>query len=765
MGVVYRAHDERLDRDVALKVLPTGTLADEAVRKRFHKEARALSKLNHPNIATVHDFDTQDGTDFLVMEFIPGVTLSDKLAGGPLPEKEILRIGSQLAEGLSAAHEQNIIHRDLKPGNLRIMPDGRLKILDFGLAKLVHPLSESDLTASVSETHAVAGTLPYMAPEQLQGAALDARTDIYAAGVVLYEMVTGRRPFEEKLSTTLTDAILHRAPAPPTSYNHRISPALEGIILKSLEKEPERRYQSARDLLADFLRLSAPSGAVLRVRPRRRYARWVMGASIALVVIVAGLFALNVGNLRDRALGRTSAPPIRSLAVLPLTNLSGDPEQEYFADGMTEALIAELTKIRELKVISRTSVMQYKGAKRKLPQIARDLEVDGVVEGSVVREGNQVRIIVQLIEGKTDRHLWADSYQREMSSVLALQSSVAQAIAAEIKITLSPEEKTRLTNTRLVNPEAYDAYLKGRQFWTLRTKEGLEKSVEYFQRSVQIDPEYALGYAGLADAYLILGYNRFLSPQETYPKAKVAVRKALELDNSLAEAHTTQAGIFLSYDWDWSGAEREYRRALALKPGYAFAHQFYAHFLSYVGRFDESIKEIKIARALDPLSPGINANVGFFLYLARRYGEAIQELQSALELYPELAATQAFLSFAYSAMGLHEQAIAAAEAAVRGGWPGADFELARALALAGKRQQAKLTIEKALRMRRRYISSVDLAFAYGALGEKAQAFAILEKAYAERNSDLVRLRVAPLLDPLRNDPRFQNLLRRMNFPQ
>jgi TolB-like protein/DNA-binding winged helix-turn-helix (wHTH) protein/Tfp pilus assembly protein PilF len=487
---------------------------------------------------------------------------------------------------------------------------------------------------------------------------------------------------------------------------------------------------------------------------------WAVGAGLAVVFLLA--VALNPGGLRHRLLGRPAPGEITSIAVLPLENLSGDPEQEYFSDGMTEALITELGKVSALRVISRQSVMQYKGSDKPVAEIARELNVDAVVEGSAAREGNRVRITVQLILPTPEQHLWADSYERDLSSVLALQSEVARAITRNIKATVSPEEKARLARDPRVNPEAYDAYLRGRQFWELRTKEGLAKALEHFQKSVQIDPQYALGYVGLADTYLILWENSFLPRDETFPKAKVAIEKALELDASLAEAHSTQATFFADY-WDWAGAERAFKRALQLNPGYATAHHWYGLLLSEMGRHAEAIAEIKTARTLDPLSPRINANVGHCAYLARRYDEAIHELQKALELHPEHARTYVYLSRTYSAKGLHEQAIATAQKALQLGDPQGDLLLAQVLALAGKRDEATKIVRKALQSDPQYVSPVLMTWAYAALGEHDAAFAWLEKAYAER-SGMPYLRTQPAFDPLRSDPRFQHLLRRMNFP-
>jgi serine/threonine-protein kinase len=770
MGEVYRAHDERLDRDVALKVLPAGLLADESARHRFRKEALALAKLNHPNIEAVYDFDTQAGVDFLVMEYVPGATLSDKLALGPLAEKEILGLGGQLAEGLAAAHEQGVVHRDLKPGNLSVTRDGRLKILDFGLAKLVRPVSDADVTASLTETKAVAGTLPYMAPEQLRGEPVDARTDIYAAGVVLYEMATGRLPFGEKVTTALTDAILHQPPVTPRALNARVSPGLERIVLKCLDKDPESRYQSAKELGVDLRRLAVPT--TVPISPRREPRGWgrLSGrgllAGAAVVVLLAVLFALNVGGLRERLLGRAAAPRIESLAVLPLENLSRDPEQEYFVDGMTEALITDLSKISALRVISRTSVMQYKGVKKALPEIARELKVDAVVEGSVLRVGDRVRITAQLIRAVPEEHLWANSYDRELRDILALHSEVAQAVAAEVRAKLTPDERARLASARPVNPEAYEGYLKGRYYWNKRTEESLKKGISYFQEAIQKDPSYSLAYVGLADSYVVLHGWGFLPAEEAYPKARAAARKALEIDDTLGEAYASLAAVALEYDWDWATAGRQYRRALELNPSYASAHQWYAEYLARAGRHGEAIAEVKRAQELDPLSLIISAVGAYVFYFARQYDQAIEQSRKTLELDPNFAPAHLYRGWSYEGKQMHREAIADLQEAVAlsGNSAFTKAALGGVYAAAGQRGEALKVVEELTeRSKRSYVSPYYLALIYASLGEKEEALAWLEEAYKKHDSVLLHLKVDPRIDPLRADPRFQDLLRRMNF--
>jgi len=771
MGEVYRARDQHLARDVAIKVLPPGTLIDESARKRFHKEALILSQLNHPNIATIHDFDTQQGVDFLVMEYIPGITLSDKVAAGPLPEKEVLRLGAQLAEGLAAAHEQGVIHRDLKPGNLRVTSDGRLKILDFGLAKLWRPVTASAATDSFSETQAMAGTLPYMAPEQLLGAEIDARTDIHAAGSVLYEMATGQRPFAKLEHAQLIAAILRQVPAPPRQLNPQVSPELGRIIGKCLEKEPGNRYQSAKELAIDVRRLqtAAASAVQFAATPARwSFAKAVgLGLGILAAVIIL-LIAPNIGSLRERMLGHADASRIESLAVLPVKNFSGDPDQEFFADGMTDALIAGLAQIKAVKVISRTSVMHYKGSSETLPQIARELGVDGIVEASVMRSGDRLRLTAQLIDARRDQHLWARNYEREMTDVLALQSELVQAIAGEIRVQLTPQENERLRATRRVSPEAYEAYLKGRFYWNKRSGQDIIKGIEYFQHAIEVDPDYALAYAGLAESYVLLPDFADARPREVIPKARAAAAKAIEIDDTLAEAHTPLAFISGYYDYDVAGAEREFKRAIELNPGDATAHHWYALWLLFLGRHDEATAEIEKARNLDPLSLAINTSVGTVLLYSRHYDSAIGQYRKTLEMDSSFVQAHDYLGNAYLQNGMHEQAIAEFQKAVdlSGGQVRCMAGLGRAYAAAGRQEQARKTLEQLKeRAQRSYVSRYELALIYVGLGEKEQAFASLEQAYEEHDRRLMELEAGPQVDPLRSDRRFQDLLRRMNFPQ
>jgi serine/threonine protein kinase len=504
MGIVYRARDEQLDRDVALKVLPAGALADDTSRKRFRKEALALAKLSHPNIGVVHEFGTQDGLDFLVMEYIPGTTLSNRLAAGSIPEMEAVALAAQITSALEEAHREGVIHRDLKPGNVLVTPKGQAKVLDFGLAKVLKQADDCSATETLSEAHAAAGTLPYMSPEQLRGEAVDSRSDIFALGGLLYEMVTGQRAFRGALASQLIDAILHQSPLPPRAVNARLSPELERIILKCLEKDPENRYQSAKELSVDLRRSTATSSPSALTSPLsetavwRRAARRAGYAASALLALAIVLVGINFGGSRARLFGRAASPPIESLAVLPLANLSRDPEQDYFADGMTEALIANLTQVSALRVVSRTSVMHYKGTDKTLPQIARDLNVDAVIEGTVQRSGNRVQVTAQLIRGQTDAPVWAKIYERDSRDVLVMQSELAQAIVGEIKVHLTPQERQHLANASPINPDAYNAFLLGDYHSSKRNPAELDRGIKYFQEAIRIAPQLRAGLRGIS---------------------------------------------------------------------------------------------------------------------------------------------------------------------------------------------------------------------------------------------------------------------------
>ncbi len=760
MGVVYRAHDVRLDRDVALKVLPAGRLAGEAARNRFHKEALALAKLNQPHIGAIYDFDRQQGVDFLVMEYVPGTALAEQLASGPLPESEVCRLGTQIVAALEEAHQQGIVHRDLKPGNIMVTPKGQAKVLDFGLAKLLRPTGEMSTDDELSSTGLGAGTLPYMAPEQLRGLPADALTDIYAAGVVLYQMATGRRPFRSKFATALAADIQTQLPAPPRQLNPKISLGLEEIILKCLEKEPRNRYQSAEELLVDLRRLSSvePKGAVLVPRrPQLRFAAWAAG--VLVITLLGGTYLAR----RPPWIGRKLPPGKIILAVLPFENLSRDPQEDYFCDGLTDEMINQLGRLmpQQLAVIARTSAMRYKGSQKRIDEIGRELRAGYLLETSVRHEGARVRIATQLIQARDQTTLWTETYDYDAASVFALESDVSGRIARSLALQLLPaQEKVR---PQTASPEAHDAYLKGRYHWQKGSVEEHEKARQYFQEAVRLDPRYASAYAGLAGYYSTTTES---PAKSAMPIAKQYALKALEFDDSLSEAHTALAGIRFFGDWDWPGAESEFKRALALNPSDAEAHRRYSNYLLTMGRFEEALLEVRRAQELDPLSLFTSVNAGWTFYFSRQYDRAIAQCRKALELDANSDGAHDCLGSSYRAKGMSEQAISESERAValsdRG--PSRLTGLARSYAAFGRKVDAKKILsELDERGKHTYVRPHYSAMIYAALGQREQALAALERAFAEHDIHMAWLKVDDAFDPLREEPRFQELLRRVGF--
>lgn len=775
MGEVYRARDTRLVRIVALKILSQNLSLDADRLRRFEQEARLASSLNHPNIISVYEFGLQDGVPYLAAELLDGETLRQKIKSGRIPLRKAVDWGVQIAEGLAAAHGKGIIHRDLKPENIFITTDGRLKILDFGLAKLresdsAGPGDDNPTRSLDSGAGTIVGTPGYMAPEQIRRSGIDHRIDLFALGAILFEMFTGTRAFQGPSAVETLNAVLNLDPMEKVSFEG-LPAALGLIVRRCLEKQPEERLQSARDLAFELESFSEFSGRRMFAVDSRR-ARAVAGGmfvTLLLVLIVGGGVWWNRSQSKDRLIGAGDVQNRQvSIAVLPIDNLSGDPEQEYFADGMTEALITDLAKIGALKVISRTSVMQFKDSRESLRKIADELGVDLILEGSALRAGNRVRITAQLIEASSDRHLWAESYERDLSDILSLQSEVARAIAREVEVKLTPQEETRLASAKPVDPEAFTLYLKGRYFWNRRNPADLQKGLDLFQKAVERDAQYAQAYAGLADTYSLLGgiVYHVMPPREARPRSKALALRAIALDETLAEAHTALALNLFEYDWQWKEAEKEFRRAIELNPSYATAHQWFAELLSTQGRHEDARKEILRARKLDPLSPIIDFAVGEQLYNARLYDQAIAHLKAALEVEPNFLPTHFLLGQTFLRSGNFAAAEQIFDKALQ---LAPDSSLIRAsLAIAksrlGDRKSAEGLVRSIEEMRaRQYVPASHLAVAYFGLGDMENGLRAMERAVEERDGWVVFMKIEPLLDPVRNDPRFVDLMRKAGF--
>jgi serine/threonine protein kinase len=729
MGVVYKARDTRLGRLVALKFLPEEMTRDSQALARFQREARAASALNHPNICTIHDVGEFEEKPFLVMEYLEGQTLKHYIQGKSLSPSDLIEFWSQLADALDAAHSKGILHRDIKPQNIFITNRNQAKILDFGLAKLKEPQGEiasqfptSDASGSLTHHGSILGTASHLSPEQISGKELDARSDLFSLGVVFYEMTTGRVPFQGENLYALFDQILNKTPADPSILNPELPPDLAQIIHKTLEKQKELRYQTAADLLADLKRLKRDT---------------------------------VVEQKKQKQSGE------KSIAVLPFVNMSPDPENEYFSDGLTEEIIATLSKIKSLRVISRTSAMRYKGTDKPLRQVAEELNVQHVLEGSVRKHGSNLRITAQLIDVLQDAHLWAEKYRGTMEDIFEIQEKVAEEISETLRVKLSAVEEADLKKRSTASSEAYQLYLKGRYHWHKRMDEAFRTGLEYFQRAIQIDPTYALAYVGVADTYNIMALYGFLAPKEAFPNSKSAVLKALSIDHQLAEAHTSLAWVLHFYDWDWQGTEREYKQAIQLRDNYSSAHHFYSDYLESMGRVDDAIAELIRAIELDPFSMPIHTGLAWSYTYARRYDLVIEQCKKAIALDEHFPAIHILLGESYSLTGEHEKAIQQMEIAASL-WFNSVISLsylAYALARAGRTEEAREFLVKLDQLSEvRYVDSFLRALVHIALNETEVAFEWLRKACDERSSWLIYMKVDPMLDPLRSDRRFEEIL-------
>src|SRR5215471_15676690 len=671
MGEVYVARDPRLCRDVAIKVLPDHLTGDPSALARFEREAKVLAALSHPNILTIFDVGSENGISFVVMELLPGETLSSRIAQRRPDWLEAVRLGIEIAEGLSAAHSRGIIHRDLKPENIFLTRGGHIKILDFGLAGWNDDLNPAEAefgpTAGLATAAGVVlGTVPYMSPEQLKGLRADARSDIFSFGCVLQETVTGKGPFVRATRAETVSAILTEAAPSLKQFDPAIPAELDQAVKRCLNKQPDHRFQSARDLafhLRQILNTFSFPSATTQVR--RRAARFNRtAAQRAAAAFIVFLFLVTLTHWIGTKRSSVVRPQFKSIAVLPLRNYSGDPQQEYFVDGMTDSVIADLGKIKDMRVISRTSVMPYKTSKKSMREIASELHADAVIEGSVMRSADRVRITVQLIDAARDQHLWSESYERELKNVFELQGQVAQAIAQQVRAVVTPEEQKRLATKRAIDPDVYELYLKGRHIMERGGLEDVRQAIDYFQSGLAKDPDNALLYTGLADAYIDKMMDVHESPVEATAKARAAAAKALQLDDSLAETHTSLGMIELSYDWDWAGAEYEFKRAMELNPGYPLAYIMYGQYLTMIGRQEEGLLSFEKAHRLDPLFNESYRGEGYSCFMAHKYDEAIVQYRKALELEPD-AITYFGLVLARAEAGDSATAIAEAEKATK----------------------------------------------------------------------------------------------------
>lgn len=821
MGEVYLAYDTSLRRQVAIKLLPVDVTQNKTRLSRFEREAYAASSLNHPNILTIHEIGEQNGHHFIATEYVEGESLRQRTSRAPLQLREVLDVAQQIASALAAAHQAGIVHRDIKPENVMLRSDGLVKVLDFGLAKLADevaaPAIETEMDTEAptrtrvvnTEPGMVMGTANYMSPEQARGLEVDARTDIWSLGVVLYEMAAGRLPFEGATTTDVLSMILHHQPLSLLLQRSDTPAELERIVEKALTKERDERYQTVKDLGLDLKRLKqhlemeaelersitpeegarragqtatgrgtltlgaskagaatpTEEGSAARtissaeyiVSEIKQHKRGALLALSALIVAIAFIFAYVFYS-------RTRPQGISSVAVLPFTNTGGDPNMEYLSDGISESLINALSQLPELKVIARSSAFQYKGKEVDLQEAAKALGVQAIVSGRVVQRGDSLQISAEMVDVRDKTQLWGEQYSRKSTDLQAVQEEIARAISEKLRLRLTNREEQQLTKRATANPEAYQLYLNGVFY---RRKGGFEngrKALDYFNKAVALDPNFALAFTEVAYGYRFLGANSVLDPKEAYPKAKAAAQKALELDGMLAEAHAA-LGLIKFDEWDWIGAEHEYKRAMELNSNLAEAHFRYSDYLSKLGRHTEAMAEIKRAQELDPLRIGLRGQEGANLCFARRYDEAIQHLQDLLKMEPDYSFAHLYLGYTYSAKRMYPQAIAEYQKAIGidGETTSAQCYLGYALAQSGKRSEAHAILDK-LKNTKEYVSPAELAMIYVGLGDKEGAIAALERAYAAHDLQMQYLKVDPHYDSLRAEPRFQDLVRRVGLP-
>ena len=783
MGEVFLAKDVRLGRMVALKLLDPSLTGDTQSRLRFLREARLASTLDHPNICTVHEVGEANGRPFIAMQFVEGETLKQTIGGQPMSLESLLSISLQVADALAAAHAQGIIHRDIKTRNIIVNQRGQAKVLDFGLAKLL-PAEDERSRTEMTMSGVVLGTPASMSPEQARGERVDHRSDIFSFGVVMYEMATGRIPFQGKTSADMISALLKEAQKPAAELNSQIPPRMSVLIDRALAKEPADRYQSMPEMVADLRLVVSDIGGLDRVfsssegaTPPVPFKQPAIPGSLSrgirnrtAAILFSCLLLLMVGVALAIYFSRREQPlpikPIKSIAVLPFKPLVVESRDEVLELGMADTLISKLSHIKQVTVRSLSSVRQYTDLKQDSVAAGREQKVDAVLEGNIQRSDDKVRVTVRLVRVADSEAIWTDQFDARLTDIFAVQDSISERVANALAVKLSNEEKSLISKGNAQNPEAYRLYLLGRYQLNKSTDDGIKKALENFRQAIDSDPNYALAYVGLADAYISQGAFNALSPKETFPKAKQAVMQALQLDDHLAEAHVSLANAMFLYDWNWAGAEDEFKRALAINAGYSDAHQMYGYFVSAKGRSDEALREMQQAQELDPLSLPKTIAIGEALYMAQRYDEAIAAFQKTLELDPNSGFAYWALGRAYTEKGMYEEAVTALQKSIplSGDSPDETASLGCVYARSGRKAEARKIVEDLKELsKRRYIAASVIAQLYVALGEKDQAFAWLDKAYDDHDFILVLLKVEPSFDGLRSDPRFAALLKRIGL--
>lgn len=809
MGEVYLALDTKLKRRVALKVLPKKFTDDESRLHRFEQEACTASALNHPNILTVYEIGEESSVHFIACEYIEGITLRKRIEDGQITLREIIDAGMQIASALCIAHQAGIVHRDIKPENIMVRHDGYLKILDFGLAKLTERETYDANSETLVETEpgTVLGTAKYMSPEQARGLPLDGRSDIWSLGAVMYEMLTGHCPFEGQTPTDVYVAILEKDPSPIKNYLPNIPEELEDVIRGTLIKDKESRYQSSDELLADLAavknRLESDGKLDLSTQLARAAAKpsttnagnvstdatpaqpsskgyrasTLRTATVSkrtvqeskfnkrLLLLILTVLGASIATALIVSYSTRPSPNsnVNSIAVIPFAFDNNNPDLEYYADGVTESIISNLSQLHNLRVIARATVFQFKNKNPEPTQVGHQLGVDAVVMGRIVQHGDNFVISAEMVSASDGSQIWGAQYRQKSDAVLSIPQEIAQRISENLKIKVSGEERKQLAKRYTDNVEAYQLYLKGRFAWNKRTAEGFNEAITYFQKAIAADANYALAYAGLADSYTLLGLYNSLPPNSVLPKAKEAAEKALAIDDQLAEAHTSRARVLAEYDWNWTEAEAAYKRAIELNPNYPVAHHWYALHLMSRGRQDEAIAELREAQKLDPLSFSINASMGLPYYYARQYDRSIAEFRKTLDVNQTLPLTHVLLGQAYAQKGNFDEAINELQQARQlEDSPQIEAILAHILALTNRKAEAEKILNQ-LKEENRYVPSYFISMVYLGLGDKDQAMEWLERAYAERSGWLVLLRVEPRWDSIRTDQRFKDLERRIGL--